>query len=92
MPVIVSPIQVMLLSYADGKLQAAAIDSKGRAMTTNSLVPCPTCNSRREFLIAEPVHPHRDGHEIRTFLCRTCDIRSRYLITRHSITPLTAAV
>jgi hypothetical protein len=59
-------------------------------MTTFSLVPCPTCNDRREFLVAEPVQPRRDGHEIRTFLCRTCDTRSRYLITRHDITPLTA--
>jgi hypothetical protein len=57
-------------------------------MTTSSLVPCPICNSRREFLFAEPVHPHRAGHEIRTFLCRPCDIKSSYLITRHDVTPL----
>jgi hypothetical protein len=61
-------------------------------MTTLSLVPCPTCNERREFVVAEPVHPHRVGHEIRTFLCRACDITSRYLITRREVTPLAAAV
>lgn len=74
------------------KVAVLPIDSKGRAMTVSSLVPCPTCNSRREFLVAEPVHPHRDGHEIRTFLCRTCDVQSRYLIARGNITQLTTAI
>jgi len=72
------------------KFNDVSIDSKGRAMTASSLVPCPTCNSRREFLVAEPVHPQRAGHEIRTFLCRSCDIKSRYLITRHDSTLLAA--
>lgn len=61
-------------------------------MTPLNLVPCPTCNDRREFLVAEPVNPRRVGQEIRTFLCRTCDTKSRYLISRRDVTPLAAAV
>jgi hypothetical protein len=62
-------------------------DSKG-AMITPSLVQCPTCHSRRDFVRAEPAVPKKDGTEIRTFACRPCASEMRYMITRHGFTLL----
>jgi hypothetical protein len=59
-------------------------------MTTPSLVPCPTCHSRRDFVRAEPVVPKKEGTEIRIFACRPCASEMRYMITRHGVTPLSS--
>ena len=55
---------------------------------TTSLVPCPTCHERRDFVRAEPAVPKKDGTEIRTFACRPCAVEMRYVITRQGVTLL----
>lgn len=62
-------------------------DSKS-AMTTPSLVQCPKCQARRDFVRAEPAVPKKDGTEIRTFACRPCASEMRYMITRRGFTQL----
>ncbi|QUS40859.1 hypothetical protein RPMA_19960 [Tardiphaga alba] len=57
-------------------------------MISSSLVPCPTCHQRREFVSVEATGPKKDGAEIRTFACRPCEVETRYILTRHSVMPL----
>lgn len=62
-------------------------DSKS-LMTASSLVPCPTCQQRRELVSVEPTGPKKDGAEIRIFACRTCGSEARYVIQRRVATLL----
>lgn len=58
------------------RLRDAAIARfEGDSMPTNSLVTCPACGGRREFLGIRKGLP---GAEIRSFRCMPCDVRSEY--------------
>jgi hypothetical protein len=73
---------------APTKVEAASRRFEQRAMTTPSLVQCPTCHGRRDFVGVEPAVPKKEGNEIRTFACRPCDSEMRYLISRRGVTQL----
>jgi len=54
-------------------------------MSITSLVPCPACFQRRNFV---GIYPHRRGSEIRVFNCAACVRVTAYLFEGRKITEL----